>query len=56
MHTLVFIETFSARQPFNPMKAHMNRYANMLARLTAGTHAGGYRHAGTGGGARDTAS
>ena len=33
MHTLVIIETVSARQPFNPMKAHMNRYANMLARL-----------------------
>ena len=24
---------YSARQPFIPMKAHMNRYANMLARL-----------------------
>ena len=33
MHAPVFTETESARQPFNPMKAHMNRYANMLARL-----------------------
>ena len=33
MHTPVFTETVSSRQPFNPMKAHMNRYANMLARL-----------------------
>ena len=33
MYTPVFTETVSSRQPFNPMKAHMNRYANMLAGL-----------------------
>ena len=33
MHTPVLTETVSARQLFNPMKAHMNRYATMLARI-----------------------
>ena len=33
MYTPVFTETVSARQPFNPMKSHMNRYATMLARI-----------------------
>ena len=33
MYTPVFTETVFSRQSFNPMKAHMNRYANMLARL-----------------------
>ena len=33
MHTPVFTETGFSRQPFNPMKAHMNRYAIMLTRL-----------------------
>ena len=33
MYTPVFAETVSAREPLNPMKAHMNCYASMLARL-----------------------
>ena len=33
MYTPAFTGTVSARQPFNPTKAHMNRCANMLARL-----------------------
>ena len=33
MYTPVFTETVSACHPFNPMKTHMNRYANMLAGL-----------------------
>ena len=33
MHTPVFNESLFSRQPFNPMKAHMNRYATMLARM-----------------------
>ena len=31
MHTPVFTETVSSRQPLNPMKAHMNRYTTVLA-------------------------
>ena len=33
MYTPVFTETVSARQLFNPMKAHMNRYQGLLARI-----------------------
>ena len=33
MHTPVITENVSSRQPFKPIKAHMNRYANMLAGL-----------------------
>ena len=33
MYTPVFIETDSARQPFNPTKANMNRYKSLLARI-----------------------
>ena len=31
MHTPVFTETVFRSSALNPMKAHMNRYANMLA-------------------------
>ena len=33
MYMTMFTETVSSRQSLNPMTAHMNRYANMLAGL-----------------------